>query len=57
MYMLLLIILLLLLQIAKGMHYLGLLLAVQVLKDRARVHLLLRKLRQKVLVKLPKSMV
>ncbi len=38
------------------MHYLGLLLAERVLKDRVKVHHLLLKLRQKLLVKLPKSM-
>lgn len=51
-----LIILLLLSLIVREMHYLGLLLAERVLKDRVKVHHLLLKLRQKLLVKLPKSM-
>ena len=53
----LLIILSLLLPIAKGMRYLGLLLVVPVLKVRAKVHHSLLKSQQKQLVKLPKSMV
>ncbi|AJE17676.1 hypothetical protein NELON_01435 [Neisseria elongata subsp. glycolytica ATCC 29315] len=57
MFMHLLIILSLLLPIAKGMHYLGLLLVVPVLKVRAKVHHSLLKSQQKQLVKLPKSMV